>query len=227
MPQRLSSSTNSQDHEGIRSNISGILTKKNFGGLQMKDEAQPKLNEHFNLQDLASLKAGLSEVTKKKMGYTYPVFIVDFLKKYWKLEPYERGGIKINLLPVRAFKLKEARPFWELPRIPRPSLRPLLSREGPMEKEAPAKWYAGLTDQFIKDIQDIDRKLQGRILQAVTKIIKDPTDQRGDTIKPLGSDFKGLWRYRIGDFRLVYLPDPETNQITFISFASRGEVYKT
>lgn len=173
----------------------------------MKDKTGPQLNEHLIFEGSASLKACLSEVRKKKMAFTDPVYIVDFLTNFWKLEPTKRHGVKINLLPVLTVKTKTS-----------------YSAE---KAEPRVKWYAGLTGQFIKDVQDIDRKLQGRILQAITHIIKDPVDQKGDTIKPLSSDFKGLWRYRIGPFRLVYLPDQEKYQITFISFESRGEVYKT
>lgn len=187
----------------------------------MKDEIQPQMNEHFTPEDLASLHVSFSAVMKGEVRYTHGNFIVEFLRKLWKLDPLERAKIKINLLPVLAIMPKTKRSFWELPPIPLPHVPDHVE----MPPSGRLKWYAGLTDQFIKDVKDIDRKLQGRILQAITNIVKDPTDQRGDTIKPLTSDLKGLWRYRIGDFRLVYLPNEEKSEVTLLSFASRGDVY--
>jgi mRNA-degrading endonuclease RelE of RelBE toxin-antitoxin system len=96
-------------------------------------------------------------------------------------------------------------------------------------KQAPAKrpppWYIGMSSGFRKAISDIDRKLQGRILEALTEISENPTTIRGDTIKPLASNLKGCWRYRIGDYRLVYSPDLSSGDITLLAFASRGPIY--
>jgi mRNA-degrading endonuclease RelE of RelBE toxin-antitoxin system len=78
---------------------------------------------------------------------------------------------------------------------------------------------------FTKAISGIDRKLQGRVLEALSEICVDPITQRGDTIKPLRADLDGCWRYRIGDFRLVYSPDLQSGDITLLAFAGRGSIY--
>ena len=82
------------------------------------------------------------------------------------------------------------------------------------------------SDTFTKSIARIDKNLQGRILEAITKIGKSPVTAVGDTIKPLTGNLKGLWRYRIGDYRLVYDPGEDGRRITLISFESRGDVYE-
>jgi len=79
---------------------------------------------------------------------------------------------------------------------------------------------------FIDEIRSIDRKLQGRILEALSAISLDPMTPVGDTVKPLKGDLSRCWRYRIGDFRLVYLPDPATGNITLLSFSSRSSIYE-
>ncbi len=86
-------------------------------------------------------------------------------------------------------------------------------------------WYIGMSNEFIKTIQGIDRKLQGRILEAISHISSEPTTPKGDTVKPLTSDLKGLWRYRIGDFRLVYYPDSDGRRVVLVRFSSRSGVY--
>ena len=86
-------------------------------------------------------------------------------------------------------------------------------------------WVIAMSHEFIKAIDRIDRKLQGRILEALADMTKDPITVRGDTVKPLTHEMKGLWRYRLGDYRLVYQPLPEKNEILLVNFDSRGAVY--
>jgi addiction module RelE/StbE family toxin len=89
--------------------------------------------------------------------------------------------------------------------------------ESPPEPE----WYLGFTDEFIKMTDKIDRKLQGRILNAIRELVKHPDKPKGDTIKPLQAEIKGLWRYRIGDYRLIYQPDSQKKCVFLLSFLSR------
>jgi mRNA-degrading endonuclease RelE of RelBE toxin-antitoxin system len=89
----------------------------------------------------------------------------------------------------------------------------------------PPPWYLGLSKSFKEAVAGIDRKLQGRILEAISDIVSDPMTPRGDTIKPLRADLDGCWRYRIGDYRLVYSPDASTGDITLLTFAARGSIY--
>ena len=90
-------------------------------------------------------------------------------------------------------------------------------------KSAP-RWSLILSDAFVDSISKIDKKTQGRILEAMAKITQSPTTVQGDTIKPLTGNHKGLWRYRIGDYRLLYDPLPD-NHVALLSFEARGSVY--
>ena len=95
----------------------------------------------------------------------------------------------------------------------------------PVPKRRPPPWYLGWSSSFGKAIDKIDRTIQGRILEALSDIVKNPLMIRGDTIKPLTGELKGCWRYRIGAFRLVYAPDQSTGNITLLAFEARGSVY--
>ena len=89
----------------------------------------------------------------------------------------------------------------------------------------PPDWYVGFSKEFLKSISKIDRKMQGRIVKAVAEISASPTDISGNTIKPLSGNLNGLWRYRLGDSRLIYYPHSSSKRITLISFGARGKVY--
>jgi mRNA interferase RelE/StbE len=111
---------------------------------------------------------------------------------------------------------------------PRESVRPKVynSEESVLQASPRAdQWLIGFAKPFRKAVDSIDRKLQGRILEAVTDIASTPVLVRGDTVKPLGGEMAGYWRYRIGDFRLVYYPDAATRTVTLYDFASRGTIY--
>lgn len=89
----------------------------------------------------------------------------------------------------------------------------------------PPDWLVGFSTEFLKSISHTDAKLRGRILDAVGKISTAPVEPVGDTIKPLSGTSAGLWRYRIGEHRLIYLPNIETKKITLLFFGPRGDVY--
>ena len=114
-----------------------------------------------------------------------------------------------------------------------PAQKPDLNRYAPpgplptpsAQPEPPQIWLIGFARSFRNAVQSIDRKLQGRILEAMTDIASAPVTNRGDTVKRLSGDMDGFWRYRIGDFRLSVLPDETTRTITLCDFASRGSAY--
>jgi len=91
----------------------------------------------------------------------------------------------------------------------------------------PPEWYIGFSNEFVRSIAKIDKKKQGRILEAISKITVSPIEMKGDTIKPLTGDLNGLWRCRIGDDRLIYFPDVEERKIVLIIFSNRGAVYSS
>jgi len=89
----------------------------------------------------------------------------------------------------------------------------------------PPPWLMAFTKDFKKEITAVDKKLQGRILVAISKIADDPLKSEGNTCKPLVGEKAGYWRYRLGDYRLVYYPDKSCGNITLMHFAARGGVY--
>lgn len=90
----------------------------------------------------------------------------------------------------------------------------------------PPDWYVGFSTEFVKSIAKVDRKKQGRILEAIGKVAAAPMEVHGDTVKPLTGELSGLWRCRLGDDRLIYYPHTDSRKIILISYASRGEVYE-
>jgi mRNA interferase RelE/StbE len=147
----------------------------------------------------------------------------------------EQGEINIAYFDASAACGDVLNAFWEL-NIPPSVYNDLKAARRALEEPKPDSgvrfslrtpdWYIGFSNEFLKSIMGIDRKLQGRILEAISKIGDTPTTPIGDTIKPLTGDLAGLWRYRVGDNRLVYFLHQPSRRITLICFGSRGRIYE-
>ena len=87
------------------------------------------------------------------------------------------------------------------------------------------EWSFKLSSDFLKAIKKADKTTKARIMTSLTEICVSPLDAKGKTQKPLVGDKVGVWSYRIGDSRLLYVPDPDEKLILFVSFASRGSAY--
>ena len=136
------------------------------------------------------------------------------------------GDETIHFLDPSFIHEQLLRAYGEEPPVVRFSLR--MDREDgsePAPPKRPPPWFVGFAKTFKDDLSSTDRKLQGRILEALAKIVDAPMQLIGDTEKPLTGDLAGFWRYRIGDFRLVYYPDPKSGNITLYHFSARGDVY--
>lgn len=89
---------------------------------------------------------------------------------------------------------------------------------------APATWSHRLEERFVNDIWQ-HTSLFTRIMQATVHICRDPKARRGDTVKPLKGD-RGVWRYRVGSYRLIYRVDSAKGIVWFMGFGPRGEIYR-
>ena len=87
-------------------------------------------------------------------------------------------------------------------------------------------WAFAMTSDFRQAIMKEDKKLKGSVMNAIVKeICESPTTQRGDTVKPLKGRLAGHWRYRLADYRLIYLPDEATQTVVLIDIGARGSIY--
>ena len=86
------------------------------------------------------------------------------------------------------------------------------------------KWRFAVLSGFRKDVWR-QPKLFERVANALVEICKDPMTPRRKTIKRLTGDMHGYWRYRLGDFRLVYRPDVDRLTVYCYRLAPRGGVY--
>ena len=82
---------------------------------------------------------------------------------------------------------------------------------------------------YSKDFQKIFKKLDPSIQRLLASYIKhniEQTDNPRQHGKPLVGDKKGLWRYRIMDYRLIVEIRDNELIIIMLTFGHRSEIYK-
>ena len=82
-------------------------------------------------------------------------------------------------------------------------------------------WQFTMTSRFQREARAAFREA----LRAVVEICNAPMSPRGTAIKRLSGHGGRLWRYRLGDRRLVYEPDEARHVVRFLRFGPRGDVY--
>ena len=82
-----------------------------------------------------------------------------------------------------------------------------------------------ITDDFEKQFRKLDRSVQRMVRKWIGKHLEGDTDPR-DSGRPLSSNLKGYWRYRIGDYRLLAEIRDGELIIIAIAISHRSRVYR-
>lgn len=84
-------------------------------------------------------------------------------------------------------------------------------------------WEVRLTARARKALARLDRKAAQRVRDGLTRLsgMEDPTDP----CKALTGPLAGLWRYRIGDYRVIL--DIRRNEVVIVALdlGHRSEIY--
>ena len=86
-------------------------------------------------------------------------------------------------------------------------------------------WSVEFDARVEKDLKKLDRQAQKQILDYFEHRIA-PLDDVRVYGKALRSQFTGLWRYRIGDYRAICRIEDETVTVLVLRIGHRKEVYR-
>lgn len=75
---------------------------------------------------------------------------------------------------------------------------------------------------FIKLDSDLKKRIKNKLSEMV--LMEDPLGH--SCVKPLTGELKGFYRFRIGDYRLVFSLIREEKIIAIVNISSRGGAYK-
>lgn len=85
-------------------------------------------------------------------------------------------------------------------------------------------WRIEITRTAEKQIQKLDRKAQDQITRFLRERVQ-PAENPRQLGKPLRGEKRGLWRYRVGDYRLICDIQDEKISVLVLSVGHRKEIY--
>ena len=85
-------------------------------------------------------------------------------------------------------------------------------------------WTIEIDDGFRRSLRKIGRPDADRITRYLLELetLEDPR-QRG---KALVGELKGLWRYRVGDYRIIARIEAGRMVVLILTLGHRGKVYR-
>jgi mRNA-degrading endonuclease RelE of RelBE toxin-antitoxin system len=82
-------------------------------------------------------------------------------------------------------------------------------------------WACELTEAARKDLIDLPRKVHERISQALDQMAVDPF--QSDVKALQGKEWKGIFRRRIGSYRILFVADQKRRIISVVRIVIRSE----
>jgi len=76
------------------------------------------------------------------------------------------------------------------------------------------------TEEALRDVEKLDPPIRQRILRKISWL---SNNFEAITPEPLSAEFKGMFKFRIGDWRVLYTIEERTLVIQFIGH--RREIY--
>jgi mRNA interferase RelE/StbE len=86
-------------------------------------------------------------------------------------------------------------------------------------------WKVEWDDRARKELRKLDPSIQKKILSYMRKYICSQSSPKR-LGRNLAHDKAGLWRYRIGDYRLICKIEDHTVTILVLAVGHRKEIYK-
>lgn len=86
-------------------------------------------------------------------------------------------------------------------------------------------WAVEFDDRARRELRKLDPAAQSDILRYLRERIAGSTDPR-QFGKPLRMNLAGLWRYRVGDYRLICRIEEHRLVVFVIKVGHRREVYE-
>jgi mRNA interferase RelE/StbE len=87
------------------------------------------------------------------------------------------------------------------------------------------RWIIEIKRSAERQIQKLDRKSQERIVRFLREHVQAADNPR-QWGKPLQGEKRGLWRYRVGDYRLICDIRDETVTVLVLAIGHRKDIYR-
>jgi mRNA-degrading endonuclease RelE of RelBE toxin-antitoxin system len=82
-------------------------------------------------------------------------------------------------------------------------------------------WVCDLADDAKRDLHDLPKAIQKRVARVLQQMQDDPF--QGDVKALRGNEWKGVYRRRLGDYRLLFFPDSGQHTVSVLRILIRSE----
>lgn len=86
-------------------------------------------------------------------------------------------------------------------------------------------WTVSFEPRALNELRKLDHLIQRRIVKFLQERVSGQCNPR-ESGKPLSGDKVGLWRYRIGDYRVICHIDDEKRGVLVLRIAHRKQAYR-
>jgi len=77
-------------------------------------------------------------------------------------------------------------------------------------------------EDAVEDLKKLDKPVARRIINKVKNHLRGNPKKMG---KPLKGQFRGLLRYRVGDYRVIFVLDYESKELMILAVNYRKNIY--
>ncbi len=81
-------------------------------------------------------------------------------------------------------------------------------------------WICELTDDAKRDLRELPKAIRKRVARTLDQMQTNPF--QGDVKALQGEEWKGVFRRRLGDYRVLFLPDLEKKIVRVLRIAIRS-----
>ncbi len=81
------------------------------------------------------------------------------------------------------------------------------------------------TPEFERDYRKLPPEVAARVNEKIDSLAEHPEEMRFP-LKHLPESLKGLHKHRVGDYRLLFWPDHEKQEIVLYAVAHRRDIYR-
>jgi mRNA interferase RelE/StbE len=86
-------------------------------------------------------------------------------------------------------------------------------------------WSVEFSKSSLKALGRLGRRASTRILVALEELGGQENPLRHKDVRPLEGKFKGFYRLRVGEYRVIFELDPENKRIGLLALVPRGKGY--
>ena len=86
-------------------------------------------------------------------------------------------------------------------------------------------WTVSFEPRALNELRKLDHLIQRRIVKFLQERVSSQRNPR-ESGKPLSGDKVGLWRYRIGDYRVICHIDDEKRAVLVLRITHRKQAYR-